>query len=158
MLCLACYGDRLASVLENATEFLLFERNDGQIRPAGHVSLPSKDPTDRTSAIVACGVTHLVCGAICQATLARLQNSGVVVEAWLRGTVELVLEALARDDLESLVMPGCAGRGGPDPCLGRSGKGNGRGGQGRGPGSGKGPGKGLGKGTGRGRKRAGQKD
>lgn len=119
MLCLACYEDRLASVLENATEFLLYEWEDGHIRPAGHVSLPSKDPTDRTSAIVACGVTQLLCGAVCRSTQDRLQRSGVAVEAWLRGSVEHVLQALERHDLDSLAMPGCAAREECGPGRGR---------------------------------------
>ena len=142
MLCLACYGDRLASVLENATDFLLYERNEGHISPAGRVSLPSKDPTDRTSAIVACGVTYLLCGAICRATQARLQGSGVAVEAWLRGGVDEVLEALRQNDLDSLAMPGCAGRGGCGPGPGF--------GSGFGPGPGAGPGNGQGRGGGKG--------
>lgn len=62
---------------------------------------------DRTSAILACGVTFLICGAICVQTLKHLEHGGVTVVPWLTGTQQDVLDAFRDDTLTSLSMPGC---------------------------------------------------
>ena len=105
--CLACYKDRLASVCENADEYRLFDIRDNNIYPAGLLSLPSKDPMDRTSAILACGVSFLLCGAICARALSRLEAGGMTVIPWLSGEVDEVLRRFQDDSLLPLVMPGC---------------------------------------------------
>ncbi|WP_419786786.1 NifB/NifX family molybdenum-iron cluster-binding protein [Pseudodesulfovibrio sp.] len=106
-ICLACYKDRLASVCENADRYKLFEIRDNDIYPAGLLSLPSKDPMDRTSAILACGVSYLLCGAIGADTLARLKRAGVEVRPWLTGSISQTVSAMRAGDLSSLAMPGC---------------------------------------------------
>ncbi|ACS78688.1 NifB/NifX family molybdenum-iron cluster-binding protein [Maridesulfovibrio salexigens] len=111
LLCLACYEDRLASVFDNAPDLKLFRMNDNKICPAGYLSLPSKDPKDRTSAIIACGATFLICGAICGCTMNELEQAGVRVVPWITGMTEQVLSAYQQDCLENHVMPGCRGRG-----------------------------------------------
>ncbi|WP_083466020.1 NifB/NifX family molybdenum-iron cluster-binding protein [Salidesulfovibrio brasiliensis] len=126
LLCLACYEDRLASVFETAPELRLFRAENGQYCPAGHLSLPSKDPTDRTSAMLACGVTHLLCGAMCGRTRNLLDASGIDVLPWVRGSVEEVLEAYRTGTLNKLALPGCGNKPGSSMCRGR-----GRGGKGR---------------------------
>jgi len=105
-ICLACYQDRLASVCENADRYKLFDIRDNDIYPAGLLSLPSKDPMDRTSAILACGVSYLLCGAIGADTRARLERAGVGVRPWLTGSVSQAVSALRRGDLSDLAMPG----------------------------------------------------
>ncbi|WP_319470932.1 dinitrogenase iron-molybdenum cofactor biosynthesis protein [uncultured Pseudodesulfovibrio sp.] len=107
IVCLACYKDRLASVCENADEYKLFEIRDEKFYPAGLLSLPSKDPMDRTSAILACGVTYLLCGAICAQTRTQLENGGVAIVPWLTGCQDDVLHAFRNNALETLRMPGC---------------------------------------------------
>lgn len=127
IVCLACYGDRLAAVFENADELKLFDVHDnGNIYPAGHLSLPSKDPTDRTSAIMACGVSFLVCGALTWQARRAIEQAGVAVAPFVRGRVDEVLRAVADGTLESMAMPGC----GCGRCCrdrpGFGGRGNGR--------------------------------
>nr|WP_321259425.1 dinitrogenase iron-molybdenum cofactor biosynthesis protein [uncultured Pseudodesulfovibrio sp.] len=106
LICLACYQDRLASVCENADGYKLFEIRDTKFYPAGLLSLPSKDPMDRTSAILACGVTVFLCGAICNQTRARLEEGGVTVLPWLTGTQDQILDGFLNKTLDDLVMPG----------------------------------------------------
>lgn len=110
LLCLACYQDRLASVCDNADEYKLFEIRDFKSYPAGLLSLPSKDPMDRTSAILACGVTYFMCGAICEETRLRLERGGVMVFPWLTGSVDQALRAFMGDSFAPLAMPGCRER------------------------------------------------
>lgn len=109
-ICIACYQDRLASVCENADQYKLFDIRDDEIYPAGLLSLPSKDPMDRTSAILACGVSFLLCGAIGADTRTRLERGGVGVRSWLTGSVDQAVSAFRRGDLSPLAMPGCGPR------------------------------------------------
>ncbi|NDV26632.1 NifB/NifX family molybdenum-iron cluster-binding protein [Desulfovibrio sp. JC010] len=111
LLCLACYEDRLASVFDNAPDLKLFRVEDHKICPAGYLSLPSKDPKDRTSAIIACGATFLICGAICGCTMNELEQAGTKVIPWISGMIDDVLSAYQQNCLENHVMPGCRGRG-----------------------------------------------
>ncbi|MEF2229592.1 MAG: hypothetical protein V3571_01560 [Pseudodesulfovibrio sp.] len=62
---------------------------------------------DRTSAILACGVSYLLCGAICTETRARLERAGVGVVPWLTGSVDQAVDAFRTDALSALAMPGC---------------------------------------------------
>jgi len=106
LICLACYRDRLASVCENADGYKLFEIRDDKFYPAGLLSLPSKDPMDRTSAISACGVTTFLCGAIRNGTRHALEARGITVLSWLTGSEEQVLDGYLNDSLSALSMPG----------------------------------------------------
>jgi predicted Fe-Mo cluster-binding NifX family protein len=106
LICLACYQNRLASVCENADGYKLFEIRDKKFYPAGLLSLPSKDPMDRTSAILACGVTAFLCGAICTKTRQTLEKAGITVLPWLTGSETKVLEGFLHGTLADLSMPG----------------------------------------------------
>ncbi|MBG0790724.1 MAG: dinitrogenase iron-molybdenum cofactor biosynthesis protein [Desulfovibrionaceae bacterium] len=106
LICLACYRDRLASVCENADGYKLFEIRDDKFYPAGLLSLPSKDPMDRTSAILACGVTTFLCGAIRNQTRRSLEAGGITVLPWITGSETQVLRGYLKDSLADLAMPG----------------------------------------------------
>ncbi|WP_051693891.1 NifB/NifX family molybdenum-iron cluster-binding protein [Desulfohalovibrio reitneri] len=119
LICLACHENRLASVFENATELRLFDlAEDGHIRPAGRLPLPSKDPTDRISATLACGARFLICGALCRRVEERLAQSGLSLRSWTCGQVDEVLRALREDKLDALAMPGRCRRN-KAPCDGQ---------------------------------------
>ena len=107
LICLACYEDRLATVCDNANEYRLFEIREGKIYPAGLLSLPSKDPMDRTSAILACRVSLFICGAVCSDFHTRLEYGGVTVVPWITGEVDIVIDAFCRSSLSERTMPGC---------------------------------------------------
>ncbi|MCJ2165367.1 MULTISPECIES: hypothetical protein [unclassified Pseudodesulfovibrio] len=61
---------------------------------------------DRTSAILACGVTAFLCGAICTKTRQTLERAGITVLPWLTGSESQVLEGFIQDTLSQLAMPG----------------------------------------------------
>ena len=105
--CLACFETRLAAVFENASELRLYDVCDNDICPAGHLPLPSKDPTDAISATLACGADLLICGAMCGRTRNCLEASGLHVIPWVGGPIVRVLEAFRTGTLDSLAMPGC---------------------------------------------------
>ncbi|WP_338668282.1 hypothetical protein [Pseudodesulfovibrio methanolicus] len=63
---------------------------------------------DRTSAILACGVTIFLCGAIRNRTRLTLERAGITVIPWLTGTDRQVLEGFLCGGLAELAMPGVA--------------------------------------------------
>jgi predicted Fe-Mo cluster-binding NifX family protein len=107
IICLACYGERLAAIIDNASHFLLFKLEDNEIYPAGSISLPSRDLPGKISLIKSCGVDILICGGISGCTIYMLQEMGILVIPWVAGTVEQVLSALKDKTLDKLAMPGC---------------------------------------------------
>lgn len=106
LVCMACYQNRLASVFENATDFRLFEQKDGTLHPAGSITLPATPRIDTPSAMIACGVKHIVCGAICSTTRDQLERVGLCLTPWLRGEVDEVCAAWADGCLDRMLMPG----------------------------------------------------
>lgn len=112
LVCMACYQNRLASVFENATDFRLFEHRDGALQPAGNLSLPTSPFMDTTSAILACGVGHVVCGAICTSTQKELEDKGLQLTPWVRGRVDEIRRAWETDSMEGMLMPGRSPSGG----------------------------------------------
>jgi predicted Fe-Mo cluster-binding NifX family protein len=107
LLCLACYGSRLASLYEGATEFQLFRvGDDHDIYPAGQISLPSRDPLGRASVFCSCGVTFLLCGGISSVSQKVLQENGIEVVSWIRGEIGEVLSAWLSRTLSELRLPG----------------------------------------------------
>lgn len=109
-LCLACFEDRLASLLENATSFRLYHLESGMASPAGGFDIAQRDTAHLISALSSFDVDMLVCGGVTGCTRRLLMQAGLDVHPWVRGTVEDVLKAIVNDDLEHLAMPGCGGR------------------------------------------------
>ncbi|THB63168.1 MAG: dinitrogenase iron-molybdenum cofactor biosynthesis protein [Desulfovibrio sp.] len=143
ILCLACYNDRLASLYENAADFLLYEVDGCNSYPVGRLSLPQRDPMQRITALAAHGVTLVICGGICRQERLHLAEAGIAVTPWVCGDPETVLEAYNHGRLHQLTMPGCqrerTGQGPSSQRVQGPGRGQGRGlGQGRGQGRGQG--------------------
>lgn len=155
IVCLACYEDRLASLFENTASFRLFTVTPDQAEPLGELEVPVGDALALGSAMAAKGADTLICGGISGASRRLLAQRGIAVQPWISGTVDEVLDAVGRDTLASLAMPGarCAGTGqGLGRGLGGGGRGmGGGGGQGLGRGMSGGPGRGMGPGGGAGR-------
>lgn len=111
LICLACYGDRLATLMESATELRFYSVE--QHVPAAHGSAPV--PRNGVFAMVdmlaALGINVLICGGLSGCALAALQQSGVPVVPWIGGTAEEVAAAWAAGGVEAvnqLRLPGCA--------------------------------------------------
>lgn len=154
IVCLACYEDRLASLFENTASFRLFDVTPDQTEPLGELDVPVGDALALGAAMAAKGADTLICGGISGASRRLLAQHGIAVQPWISGTLAEVLDAVGRDALASLAMPGarCAGTG---PGQGRGmgggqglGRGMGGGGRGMGGGGGQGLGRGMGGGAG----------
>lgn len=108
LLCLACYEDRLASLLDTAKELRLFQTNDGRTREQGRLPLPAGGCRALPGALTRAGVQVLLCGAVSGRLLQDLRAQGLEVRSWLRGSPDEVLAAWAAGELNRLRMPGCA--------------------------------------------------
>lgn len=119
LVCLATYGDRLAAVLDNATELRFFEvRKTPEGRksePRGTMLFPGVGASSLggqswraalADALIASGARTLLCGAISEQTAQSLAGAGVRVEAWLGASVETALRAYLKGDLASVALPG----------------------------------------------------
>ena len=122
LLCLACYGERLASLAENADQYRLYRVEDGNTELEGGIAPPGRDPATLASALSSCGVNEFVCGGITGCCRRHLERSGVMVHPWIRGEVDDVLAAWDSGTLKTLSMPGCGG-----PHCHHPGQGRGRG-------------------------------
>lgn len=118
IVCLACYGPRLAALLESATE-LRFSQGDASNGEAlslkasvVELGLPRLLETLRAS-----GADLLICGAITTEEYTFITGGGIRVEAWVAGTAEEVLRAWRAGWLATKRMPGCGGNG-TDPGAG----------------------------------------
>ncbi|WP_233491011.1 NifB/NifX family molybdenum-iron cluster-binding protein [Pseudodesulfovibrio indicus] len=63
---------------------------------------------DRTSAILACGVTIFLCGAIRNRTREALEEAGIQVIPWLTGSLGQVVDGYLHGSLAELAMPGAS--------------------------------------------------
>lgn len=122
LICLACYGDRLATLVESATELRFYSVE--QHAPVFHTSagVPVKSVFALIDMLAAQKVNVLICGGLSGCALAALQQSGVPVISWIGGTAEEVANAWAAGGAEAvnqLRMPGCALGGCCGPPAGR---------------------------------------
>lgn len=120
LLCLACYGSRLASVLDSAPELVLYRVEGGRAEPAGHLPGPRGDAEILWQILGEQGVDTLVCGAVTGRCLAGLHAAGIAVQPWVGGTSEDVLQAWLEGRLDDLRLPGCRARSGDCPGCGRA--------------------------------------
>ncbi len=106
-ICLATYKDRLASLFENATQLQMYIYENKSVSSAGEISFPEKGSSARISAMIACGVDILICGALCKNTKQILSNHNIEVLDWRRGNIKEVLDAWIYNRTHQLLMPGC---------------------------------------------------
>lgn len=111
LICLACYGDRLATLMENATElrFYKVERHVPVVH--GTSSVSPNGVFAMIDMLEGLGVDTLICGGLSGCALAALQQSGVPVVPWIGGTAAEVAAAWAAggiDAVNRMRMPGCA--------------------------------------------------
>lgn len=117
LVCVACYGDRVAALLETAAELRFYSQ--GAQSPAlraeqrGAVQLPAAVQQLGLSALIAqlesAGAVVLLCGGLTCCALETLWNSGVHVVPWISGAPSEVAQAWWSGSIESMRMPGCVG-------------------------------------------------
>jgi len=110
LVCLACYGDRVAALLETATELRLYRKEQAATTPIGVIPSPETGVLALIDLLAASDVDLLICGGLSGCALSALRQSGVAVAPWVGGTADEVVRALAAGGLpglEILRLPGC---------------------------------------------------
>lgn len=104
--CLATYGERMASLLETASELRFFESRAGELDSRGFTPMPQGGPIALAETLHAAGIRTLVCGAVSEHYTEHLHRAGIRLSPWIAGNVDRVLQAWQAGQLEQLAMPG----------------------------------------------------
>ena len=104
--CLACYGDRLASLLEMASTFRLYSIYGNAVVEEEVLKMPAQGLVDLAPLLARAGVVLLVCGGATCCCLKHFTRHSVAVAPWIVGELSTVLSALGQNRLETLLAPG----------------------------------------------------
>jgi len=110
LVCLACYGDRVAALLETATELRFYRVEQKAVQPCGIASVPGTGVAAIIDLLAGAKVEQLLCGGLSGCVLAALHNAGIIVVPWVGGGAEHVAQVFAEEGLagiERLRLPGC---------------------------------------------------
>jgi len=119
LVCVACYGDRVAALLETASELRFYAQGAGQ---------EARRALERDSVLLPAPVQQLglggllgrlrqaeaavlLCGGLTCCALESLRNAGVHVVPWVSGAPSEVAQAWWTDRIQDVRMPGCLGCG-----------------------------------------------
>lgn len=104
--CLACHGDRLASLLETASAFRVYRFEAADFVEEGVWPMPTEGMIALANLLARAGVVLLICGGATCCCVNHIAHHGVAVAPWIAGDVPTVLTALRQNRLESLLAPG----------------------------------------------------
>lgn len=122
-ICLACFGERLAALLETAGEFRLYATGPKGPVAFGALPRPSSGLAAAAGLLALAGIRRLVCGGASRESLELFRRAGITVLPWLGGDIPTVLAALAARRVAACRLPGRRGRGlGRGPRIGQNGE------------------------------------
>lgn len=104
--CLACHGQRLATLLETASTLRFFHFVDEVAVEDAAWPMPEGGLPVLASLLARAGVVLLVCGGATCCCLNHFSRRGLAVAPWIAGDVPTVLAALRQNRLETLLAPG----------------------------------------------------
>lgn len=116
--CLACHGQRLASLLETASDFRVYRLEPQAVVSEGAWPMPEDGLAGLAGLLARAGVALLVCGGATCCCLNHFRRAGVAVAPWIAGDIDTVLAALRDNRLETLLAPGARPRRLPGPGRG----------------------------------------
>ena len=125
LVCVACYGDRVAALLETASQLRFYSQGrSSPARPgAGSPGVIEHSPLSLPAPVQQLGLSGLIgllegsgaavllCGGLTCCALEALRNSGVHVVPWIGGAPDEVAKAWWSDSIQTMKMPGCVGCG-----------------------------------------------
>jgi len=104
--CLACHGQRLATLLETASDFRLYRIAPEAVLAEDVWPMPDNGLAGLAALLARAGVVLLVCGGATCCCLTHFSRRGIDVAPWIAGNVPAVLAALQQNRLETLLAPG----------------------------------------------------
>lgn len=106
--CLACHGDRLASLLETASSFRIYRLTTESSIEEGMWFMPPEGFEGIAVLLAKSGVDLLVCGGATCCCLNHFSRHGMTVIPWVTGNIITVLAALRQNRIEELLAPGAS--------------------------------------------------
>jgi predicted Fe-Mo cluster-binding NifX family protein len=94
LVCLACFEQRIASLLENASHLMVFALDQGRAEARADIPAPTGGPQALIALLRSLGVRVLVCGALDGNWERALLGTGIRLRAWVGGNVEEILDGL----------------------------------------------------------------
>jgi predicted Fe-Mo cluster-binding NifX family protein len=106
------WQDRVSPVLDTADNFLIADIRAADRIERERINLAGKSYAEKARVLRERGVNVLLCGAISDYCRGIFVFGGIEVIAWLRGTIDRLIEAYVSGGLNeaTFVMPGCCGR------------------------------------------------
>lgn len=103
-----CRHNLVSPVLEEATEFIIVELENGQYEDETRINLNGKSPVSKLQYLVDTGVEMILCGAVSNGYINSITAKGLEVVAWLKGDVDEILRAYISGKLngDRFRMPG----------------------------------------------------
>ena len=108
-LCIAGYQNRVATLLETATELRVYTLEDGDVVRSGMTAMPTAGPCALPSYLKALGVEVVICGGLGKGARDGFEAMGIRVIPWVKGSIEGVLQAFTTDTIDRMIMPGRRG-------------------------------------------------
>lgn len=110
IICIAGYQNRVATLLETATELRVYTLEEGTVVQSGMTAMPTAGACSLPTALKAMGVEVVICGGLSKVVQDGFDAMGVQVIPWVKGTIEEVLQAFIDDRMDQMIMPGRSAR------------------------------------------------
>ncbi len=106
------WGNRLSPLCDSARWVLIVDIDKGRITNRRKEAFQSDSPFHHAVLLANFKVEVLICGAITEPLANTINARSIQIIPFITGTVDQVLDAYARDKLDSpeFRMPGCGGR------------------------------------------------
>jgi predicted Fe-Mo cluster-binding NifX family protein len=109
-ICIAGYQNRVATLLETATELRLYTLEGSNVVRSGMAAMPIAGACILPTYLKSMGVEIVVCGGLGKSVQDGFEAMGIQVIPWVKGSIEAVLEAYLTDTIQTMIMPGRVSR------------------------------------------------
>lgn len=105
-ICIAGYQNRVATLLETATELRLYTVENADVVSSGMTAMPVAGPHALPAYLKSLGVEIVICGGLARAAQDGFEAMGVRIIPWVKGPIETVLDAYLAGTIDQMIMPG----------------------------------------------------
>lgn len=105
-ICIAGYQNRVATLLETATELRLYTVENAEVVSSGMSPMPVAGPHTLPTYLKSLGVEVVICGGLARAAEDGFEAMGIQIIPWVKGPIETVLDAHLQGNIDQMIMPG----------------------------------------------------
>ncbi len=105
---IAMFSNKIAAVFNSADRFQILKIIDESIELGENYTIPiNSNIIQKIKILKSLEVNKLVCGAISRCNSVLVEQNGIIVEAWICGDFEEIIEKILSERLFENKMPGC---------------------------------------------------